>query len=182
MNSVCFIGGENGGITPINPWVGGDFNPYELCDTKTNGVASSTTSIVEELFSSACNPVICPRNEGDYWTDQPNTDCKNHGSEIRPQSANVPKRVTDYNAPVHKSEFFTAKEACTTVECVLRRGIHDNNLCVQEPQLPVTCNHPQGMLGGRSGKSVQGTLYHDSTARSVLCLLFQCLGCTITIP
>jgi hypothetical protein len=162
-NSVCFFNGTGRDI--INPWVGGDFNPFELCDTVTDGVAASSTSIVQELISASCNEMICPRGEGDYWKMQPNKNCQNSAS--RPLHATVPKRVTTYQPVVGFSEQMVASQECTSRVgvCPKEGAWYDNNMCAHKPILPTVCNHPQGMLGGHSGTPVDSSLYSDSTPK-----------------
>jgi hypothetical protein len=153
LNSVCYH--SKGGVKKVmNPWVGGDFNPFELCDTETEGVATSSTSIVQELVSSNCNEYVCPGGGGEYWSNQPSGDCQNAGNR-KPAFASIPKRVTAYHPLVLDSEVFVATAQT--------RNFFDNNMCVHQPLLPVTCNHPQGMLAGGRGTPMTDTLYKDAT-------------------
>jgi hypothetical protein len=95
----------------VNPWTGGDFNPFEVCDTQTDGAATTTTSIIQEVLFSSCNEVLCARTDEtsepkllNYWSYQPNEKCRGLGIS-RPIYPNVPKRVTAYSQIEGLSEY-----------------------------------------------------------------------------
>lgn len=66
-NSVCR------GKRTMNPWLGGDFNPWEWCDTETPGLSEETN----ERISVSCHPLICDgKLETPYYENQPNENCQ----------------------------------------------------------------------------------------------------------
>lgn len=76
-NSTCYPGIDQ--AVAVNPWLGGNFNPWEGCDT------ASSTQIrdrdpVNEHIDASCNPGVCvPPNDNtdSYWTRMPNRiDCQ----------------------------------------------------------------------------------------------------------
>jgi hypothetical protein len=164
-NSVCYYDGSKRDV--INPWVGGDFNPYDMCDTITSGVATTDTSIVNEERSVGCNERICTMNDGgvsDFYQSQPNSECFTNGNRI-PTFPNVPKQVSRYHNVEDGSEICLPVEVCTSrLSGCKPVEVFDTNMCEHPPVLPKTCNHPQGMLNGLSGGPVEDTLYADYTA------------------
>lgn len=78
-NSVC-LGG-----TAVNPWLGGDFNPWERCDTE---VMPDTS----ERISISCHPLACQSADAPYYTYQPNPGCMKRDEELDTSvhEANVP--------------------------------------------------------------------------------------------
>lgn len=65
-NSVCYDG------VAINPWLGGDFNPYERCDTEASGASEETN----ERISVSCHPSLCDSFDTPYYKNQPNQECQ----------------------------------------------------------------------------------------------------------
>jgi hypothetical protein len=163
-NSICHIGQSK--KETVTPWVGGDFNPFEMCDTVVDGGGTSSTSVVQETVSCSCNPVICKDSQADYYANQPSTLCLGKsGASLRPKWANVPRRVTQYeeNSNANSPDHFNAKRLTPSTSTM-----YENNLCVHQPLQPHTCKHPQGMLGGRQGLTMQTSstdLYRDTTPK-----------------
>lgn len=65
-----------GETVAVNVWLGGDFNPFEGCDTRTGGETFQREGVNEHIDIS-CNPLICPQNQGDirlnaYYNRMPN--------------------------------------------------------------------------------------------------------------
>ena len=85
-NSVCAksaFGQKNKVV--VNPWLGGDFNPWERCDTESTGITSQGVG-VNEAVSVSCHPAVCPRGiESAYYTNQPNQECLNRVAEGKSQ-------------------------------------------------------------------------------------------------
>ena len=166
-NSICHMGQSI--KEAVTQWKGGDFNPFEMCDTFADGDISSSTTIVQEMISCSCNPQICKDQNADYYIHQPSKLCVGKsGVSTRPKWANVPKRVTQYESTtdVHTPYHFQPTILSSTMP-----AIYENNLCVHQPVVPRTCKHPQGMLGGRVGRTMQSPvasktdLYRDTAPR-----------------
>jgi hypothetical protein len=162
-NSICRTGAQKDTVTP---WVGGDFNPFEMCDTVTDGDITDGTTIVQEMVSCSCNPSVCKDAEADYYTGQPSKLCMGKsGVATRPKWANLPKRVSRYE---EDRTYENPQHFVTAPPTPLTAVIYDNNLCVHKPIIPSECKHMQGMLGGRQGVTMATdatNLYTDVTPR-----------------
>jgi hypothetical protein len=63
-------------MVAMNPWLGGDFNPWERCDTVYDGGTQGSTT--NEEISVSCNPIVCDgktQKTSDYYILQPNNAC-----------------------------------------------------------------------------------------------------------
>jgi hypothetical protein len=125
-NSVCYL--LDGEQVAMNPWLGGDFNPWEKCDTVYDDGTSGTTT--NEAISVSCNTVVCDdvvTVNSPYYVNQPNGNCltrvQNHETQV--YEVNVPSTF-------------------------------ENNLCKQKPLAPVAeCEWKQGMMqGGLRGRKL----------------------------
>ena len=50
-------------IKAVIPWLGGDYNPWEACDTLQSG-SLVNGEYANEAFETSCHPMICPENLG----------------------------------------------------------------------------------------------------------------------
>lgn len=98
--AVCFADSEaSGQIKFVNPWLGGDFNPYETCDTFMD------ESSAESIWST-CHPQVCQEGfNSAYYTNTPVQRCVSaNGNHV--QRSNVP--AYDQNlcrhAPIQKTD------------------------------------------------------------------------------
>jgi hypothetical protein len=125
-NSVCTL--LDGEQVAMNPWLGGDFNPWEKCDTVYDEGTSGTTT--NEAISVSCNTVVCDDDttvDSPYYVNQPNANCLT--------------RVLDHETQVHEVNVASSFES---------------NLCKQQPLAPVDeCEWKQGMMqGGLRGRKL----------------------------
>lgn len=126
------------GIQAIVPWLGGDYNPWDGCDTEQTGLLPDG-EFANEAVQSSCHPLICPIDRTDtspFYRNHPTTQkyrCMQRNGEVVTKMRNVPNK-------------------------------YRNNLCRQRPRVENTCTHAHGMLMGLQGKSVQ-SLYGDAVVR-----------------
>jgi hypothetical protein len=156
-NSICHMGQSKATVTP---WVGGDFNPFQMCDIVAQGDVADGE---QDLISCSCTELICQNSGADYFANQPSTMCQKYsGDNTRSRWSNVPRHVTQYQANTDTANalHFSVQPATDTM--------YDNNLCVHQPLVPRTCKHAQGMLGGRPGTTMQmpvSDIYTEVTSK-----------------
>ena len=130
-NSICMQSPSLLQQVAVNPWLGGDFNPFERCDTLRD--ITSEGVVGNEKISLSCHPEICPNGATDpYYSLQPNDQCI-----VR--LGNKETQVTETNVPI---SFAT-------------------NLCAKKPDIETTCTWPQGQVRqGLTGSEINN-LYRD---------------------
>lgn len=132
-----------------SPWLGGAFNPFELCDTEMSGPLT-TSSTVAEVIDAGCHPEWCVPGsdtqsyfQGNMSVVEGGTPCysalRNNQLVKKP---NIPRTVDQYN------------EAGEFIPHSSRFPPFNNNLCAAKPISLSECKHAQGMLGARKGNKV----------------------------
>lgn len=66
-SAVCASNPITGKKTHVNPWVAGDFNPFEKFDTRLRGTIDTDTSLVQELVDCSCDNSICENADALYY-------------------------------------------------------------------------------------------------------------------
>jgi len=134
-NSVCtsdYVGGSN---VAVNPWLGGEFNPFERCDTER--LLTQDGRVTNEAITLSCHPSICPNGVTDpYYANQPNQACYTRLGNLQTQvqESNVPRDFA-------------------------------SNLCTKQSHNPTSCQWVQGMMQqGMYGRTPE-TLYEEPLPR-----------------
>ena len=80
-NSICYVDAVTNDIQLLNPYVGGDFNPFEMCDTK-----ASVDDEVEinqcQLSTTNGKPGVCDDRTDSYFVGQRAGSCA-HNLRVR---------------------------------------------------------------------------------------------------
>lgn len=127
-------------LRSINPWVGGEWNPYEGCDTDMLPLRGEST--LQEVFDNYCSDRVCPdETSSPFYTRMP-----------------APGGGTDlcYGTAAKRSRTQVVDQLTVSREAA-------SNLCYRAPRRPPGCPHVQGMLGGLRGSRVV-SLYSESAA------------------
>lgn len=125
------------GIQAIVPWLGGDYNPWEGCDTEQTGDLPDG-EYANEAVSTSCHPLICPidKDSSGFLRNHPTNSryrCSLKNGEVVSRMRNVPSK-------------------------------YRTNLCRRKPAVPDACTNPHGMLMGLQGRPVN-TLYGETVVR-----------------
>jgi hypothetical protein len=123
-------------LQAVIPWLGGDYNPWEACDTHQSGSLVDGEYANEEIESS-CHPLICPKGPpvDSYYRNHP--------------TSNIDRYRCAYRD----------REVVTTTRNV--KSSHKTNLCKQAPDVPRTCTSPHGMIASLQGRPVRSLYGHQ---------------------
>lgn len=109
-----------GQTVAMNVWLGGDFNPFEGCDTSSSGDTVDGEKAIE-LVDVSCNPTICDPKEGfkeAYYRRMPNLEKCYSKIKNLVERVNVP-RSSENNLCSKKP---MQHSAVGGVECLLEQG------------------------------------------------------------
>jgi hypothetical protein len=116
-------------LQAVIPWLGGDYNPWEACDSHQSGSLVDGEFANEEIESS-CHPLICPKGPpvDSYYRNHPTSNIERYRCAYRD------------------------RQVVTTTRNV--KSSHKTNLCKQAPIVPTTCSSAHGMLMNLQGRNV----------------------------
>ena len=141
-------------ILAVVPWLGGDYNPFESCDTVGSGTLQEGEGSAHESISTECHPLIC----GDTLNN------------------NQPLDTAYYSLqPSGKDRCYLRNKMQATLLNVPTTT--KSNLCRQVPQKqPDECTWKQGMLmlGMKGGRHTN--LYTDAPLKPAFVIPSQGAG------
>lgn len=136
-------------IVAVVPWLGGDYNPFESCDTVGSGTLQTGEGSAHETISTECHPLICSEAlDSLYYKLQPSGSARCLSKNtMQASTLNVAPTVPS-NLCQQKNTKFTQLSSAADDECTWKQGM---------------------LLLGMKGSKVPGNdLYVDSALKSTV--------------